>query len=73
MNRVRAARGGRVNDPRFGSRMRGEGFFAEQTARIFELACRRAGFAGERPALSTAAFRRPSGPQLSLFDREPAT
>lgn len=68
MNRVRAARGGRVNDPRFGSRMRGEGFFAEQTAQIFELACRRAGFAKDRPSLSVAAFRRPAGPQLSLFE-----
>jgi DNA repair photolyase len=68
MNRVRATRAGRINDPRFGSRMRGEGFYAEQTAQIFELACRRAGFAKERPALSPAAFRRPPGPQLGLFD-----
>src|SRR6185295_16115189 len=29
MNRVRDLRGVRVNDPRFGSRMRGEGVFAD--------------------------------------------
>jgi len=69
MNRVRATRGGRINDPRFGHRMQGEGVYAEQIHQVFELACRRAGIErGERPELSTAAFRRPSGPQLSLFD-----
>jgi len=68
MNRVRSTRGGRLNDPRFGSRMKGSGVFAEQIHQVFELACRRAGIdRGERAPLSTAAFRRPSGPQLSLF------
>ena len=67
LNRIREIRGGRLNDPRFGSRMRGEGVFAEQIAAIFSLACRKAGIDGRGPRLSTAAFRRPLGAQLPLF------
>ena len=32
LHRIRAIRGGKLNDPRFSSRMRGEGIFAEQIA-----------------------------------------
>ena len=32
LNRIRAMRGGRLNDPRFGNRMRGDGVFADQHA-----------------------------------------
>ena len=67
LGRIREMRGGRLNDPRFGSRMRGEGFFADQTQSLFELACRRAGFADERAPLETSAFRRPGGDQMELF------
>ncbi len=67
LNRVRDLRGGRLNDPRFGSRMRGEGPFAEQIRQLFELASRRAGFESTPPPLSAAAFRRPPPPQLGLF------
>ncbi len=67
MNRVKALRGGRRNDPRFHTRLRGEGVFAEQIAAMFTLACRRAGVDGEPPKLSTAAFRRPGGEQLPLL------
>ena len=65
---VRAMRGGRLNDPRFHSRWRGEGHYAEQTHALFELARRRAGLLDRGPELSTAAFRRPAEPQLALFD-----
>jgi DNA repair photolyase len=68
LKRIRAMRGGKLNDPNFGSRMRGEGIFAEQIAALFALACRKAGLAGGGPPLSTAAFRVPSEAQLSLFD-----
>ncbi len=67
MARVRALRGGRRNDPRFHARMRGEGVFAEQIHDLFALACRRAGVNVDPPRLSTAAFRRPGGEQLSLL------
>lgn len=68
LNRIRAVRGGKLNDPRFKSRMRGEGIFAEQIARLFAASCRKAGILGRHPELSTAAFRRPAGSQLSFFD-----
>ena len=67
LNRVREMRGGKLNDPRFGSRMRGAGFYAEQMAAMYQVAWKAAGFAG-RPAvqLSTASFRAPRE-QLRLF------
>jgi DNA repair photolyase len=68
LNRIRAVRGGRLNDPRFGSRMAGDGIFARQIAAIFSVACRKAGIEGRGPGLSTAAFRRQSDPQFSLFE-----
>lgn len=60
LGQLKAMRGGKVNDPRFGSRMRGEGIFADQMAALFATACRKAGIAGNRPQLSTAAFRVPA-------------
>jgi DNA repair photolyase len=68
LHRIRAIRGGKLNDPRFHSRMRGEGLFADQIRSLFALACRKAGIDGRGPALSTAAFRVPSASQLSLFE-----
>jgi len=68
LNRIRAVRGGKLNDPRFGNRMKGEGIFAEQIAKLFTASCQKAGILGRHPELSTAAFRRPSGSQLSFFD-----
>ncbi len=67
MNRVRSIRGGRVNDPRFHSRMRGSGLFADQIHGLFELARRRAGLGDRLVELSTEHFRRPPAPQLELF------
>lgn len=69
LNRLRAMRGGKLNDPNFGSRMRGEGVFSEQIKSMFTLACRKAGIEGRRPELSAESFRLPSGPQLSLFEQ----
>ncbi len=68
LGRVRALRGGRLNDPRFGARMRGEGPFADQISQLFRVSVKRYGLDGPAPSLSTAAFRRPPGPQLGLFD-----
>lgn len=66
LGRIRALRGGKLNDPRFGSRMRGEGGFAEQIHQMFHIAGRKAGLPEDGPELSTAAFRRPEGAQLGL-------
>jgi DNA repair photolyase len=68
LNRIRDVRGGKLNDPRFGSRMTGEGLFAEQIGSLFDVAARKAGLADSAPELSTASFRRPPGAQLTLFD-----
>ncbi len=68
LNRVRELRGGKLNDPRFGNRMRGEGIFAEQVKAVFETSRRRYGLDQKRIELSTAAFRRPGqAQQLGLF------
>jgi len=66
LHRIREMRGGKLNDPNFGSRMAGFGPFAEQIHALFAMACKRAGL-GDWPELSTAAFRRQSS-QPSLFD-----
>jgi DNA repair photolyase len=66
LNRIRALRGGKLNDPRFGSRMRGEGIFADQISQMFHVARRKVGLPEDGPELSTAAFRHPEGAQLGL-------
>ena len=71
MSQIREMRGGRDNDPQFGSRMTGQGIFAELVRKRFKLACRRFGFdLTERHRLDTLLFRPPrqvDGPQLDLF------
>jgi len=71
MNVVRQTRGGRDNDAQFGSRMRGEGQFADLIARRFELACKRLGLNREGTSMDTWLFRPPrrgaESPQLQLF------
>src|SRR5206468_11454311 len=48
MARIRDMRGGRENDPNFGSRMKGEGQFAELLRDRFEIACKRLGLNAEK-------------------------
>ena len=69
MRRVQSMRGGRDNDPRFGSRMRGDGKEAELMHQRFRLARRRLGFSDQTPALDCSRFGPPPRPgdQLSLF------
>jgi len=70
MSRVHDMRGGRDNDPRFGSRMTGSGELAQLLERRFELACKRLGFDNDREdAIDTSQFRVPAGAggQLPLF------
>jgi len=66
---VRASRDGRLNDPRFGFRMRGSGPLADQWSQLFHIACRKAGLETSMPALSTESFRRVEPGQGELFDR----
>jgi len=67
LNRIRSMRSGKLNDPNFQSRMRGDGIFAEQMAELFQLAQKKGGIRERWPKFSTEHFRRPSKDQLSLF------
>jgi len=70
---VRQMRGGRDNDPRFGSRMTGTGAFAELIEKRFDIACRRLGLNGhgagrKPPSLDCSRFRPPcAAGQMPLF------
>jgi DNA repair photolyase len=68
LGRIRSVHGGRLNDPRFGHRMRGHGPYADLIHQTFRMACRRAGLSGGLPQLSAASFRRPGGTQRLLFE-----
>jgi DNA repair photolyase len=68
MARIRDMRGGRENDPEFGSRMKGEGQYAELLRGRFEITCRRLGLNADRSyRVETGRFRRPPEAQGSLF------
>ena len=68
MSLVRGARDGKENDPRFGSRMRGSGAWAQLLHDRFALACKRHGLSvGRMRELSCAHFKPPSrGGQMAL-------
>jgi DNA repair photolyase len=70
LSRVRAVRGGAINDVRFGARMKGEGVIADMIQQVFDVTKKRLGFPG-KPTLSITAFRRPDETPQSLFDDEP--
>jgi DNA repair photolyase len=63
IGQIQALRGGKLNDANFGSRMKGEGFVADQMQQAFNVAARRAGLLGASPDLSTEHFRRPGEQQ----------
>jgi DNA repair photolyase len=67
LNRIRSLRGGKLNDPRYGTRQTGEGVFAEEIRALFTIGMRKAGLSRRVFALSTAGFRRPGPEQLGLF------
>ncbi len=68
MSRVHAMRGGRDNDPDFGSRMVGKGEFAELLGKRFRIACKRFGLNLNARKLDVSRFRRPApGGQMDLF------
>jgi len=69
MSLIRDMRGGRDNDPSFGTRMRGTGPYAELLRNRFHIACRRLGInGGPRLELDTTRFTPPvlAGAQLRL-------
>jgi DNA repair photolyase len=66
---IRSVRGGRLNDPEFGSRMRGKGQLADQIRHMFKVFTKKYRLDGDLPELDTSQFRPPLPPsgQLSLF------
>lgn len=61
LNLLRSLRGGRLNDPRFGHRMRGEGPYARVLSARFAAGCRRYGLlTGAGPQLDRTRFLRES-------------
>jgi DNA repair photolyase len=66
---VRQMRDGKLNDPEFGSRMRGTGQYAELIGKRFRLACARLGLNKNDWSLDLTRFRPPpqAGDQLSLL------
>jgi DNA repair photolyase len=71
LNRIRETRGGeKLYDPRFHTRGRGEGVYAQMIAQLFDTTCKRLGL-GARADVGDVrdTFRRPVKPtvQLSLF------
>ncbi|MFN3244385.1 MAG: PA0069 family radical SAM protein [Planctomycetota bacterium] len=67
---VRQMRGGRHNDARFGSRMKGEGARYQLIADLFDRTARRLGMSAPRPATEPSPFRLPHR-QLGLFAADP--
>jgi DNA repair photolyase len=66
LNRLRAMRGGKLYDSKWGQRMRGEGIFADQIDQLFDVTRRKVGIAERGGGLSAAAFRRPGGAQMEF-------
>jgi DNA repair photolyase len=72
---IRQMRGGKLNDPNFGSRMEGIGPIAENMSQVFDLFSRQHGLAGskieaKKSRLTSENFCRPEAPgdQLKLFE-----
>ena len=67
--RLRDLRGGRLNDPRFGTRMTGTGVWAHLLNQRFEMATRHLGLNQQPLDLDLSQFRKPRGRphQAELF------
>jgi len=70
LNRIRDARGGKLNSSKFGERMRGKGQYWDAQAKLFEVYAKRLGFnerrVGSDHHANSKTFRRPTA-QGSLF------
>jgi DNA repair photolyase len=67
LGRIREIRSGDFNDPRFGSRMRGSGPYADHLRQLFEVTCRKLELNNREHRLNVSAFRRPGPMQRSLW------
>ncbi len=67
LNRIRDVHGGKLNDSRFGTRMRGEGPLAAMVAQQFQIARRRYFADKVKPEYDLSHYERLKQPQLKLF------
>ncbi len=68
LNRIQSIRGGRLNDPRFRTRMRGRGPYADEMSQLFRIAKRNGAFEESPPRLNLSEFRPAPPRQRDLFD-----
>jgi len=68
LHQVADAHGGKLRDSRFGTRMKGEGSYAEMVKRTMEVARKRYLSGRNMPDLETSLFRRPPKGQLDLWE-----
>lgn len=69
LNLIRQMRGGHLNDPRFGARMRGSGPYADMIQQRFRIDCKRLGLNKNELALNCNRFIPPKADtaQMALF------
>jgi DNA repair photolyase len=67
LHHIQDIRGGKLNDPRFGTRMKGEGQYANQIQQLFKISVEKWGLNKTRFHLSSEHFQKPGDQQLSLF------
>ncbi len=67
LNRIKSVRKGNLSSSQFGSRMVGEGIFAEQVKNLFEISCRKTGINYGKIRLSVDHFNNPYSKQQKLF------
>ncbi len=67
LDHIQDIRGGKLNDARFGSRMKGEGQYAEQIKQLFKMSVEKFGLNKTPFHLSSAHFKKPGDQQMSLF------
>ena len=72
LHRIEDLRGGRRNDPAFGSRMRGSGIWADLLQQRFRLALRKAGLNPRQSQLDRSQFVPPPPPSPAGIGAKPA-
>ncbi|MDB5478426.1 MAG: repair photolyase [Alphaproteobacteria bacterium] len=67
LNRIRSIRDGKLNSSEYGSRMKGEGFYAQQISQVFDLAKRKYGLTKRMPLSAESFNRHARDEQMRLF------
>ena len=67
LHHIQDLRGGKLNDTRFGTRMKGEGQYADQIKQLFKISVEKLGLNKTHFHLSSAYFQKPGNQQMTLF------